>query len=1425
MQDDPFLNAVLNKDKQEDDPFLAAVKKTAGASAPVASVVPSKEEEMGMVERAWEGFKRGAKESISGLASPGALGPGGVQSSYTVKGGKPITREQIETEKKSFELAKKKQGNLGAAGGVGEFVGSVATELPISLATFGPVAELAAPAASRFLAPAAKKIVEKAAPKAASLAMREALEVGITTLPQEIISGSIAEAIVRPDAFQDWKSVARIAALSSIGSVFNMGGAYLGAIKDAKNLDELNKIQNQLKELYDDIADTGRIMPNVPEPQAGFITEGPGRQIPTAQQITSGRAINQELPDPNRLPSQSEAALNRINSWSKISLELQAQIDQRVAQLQNIVPKRQFDRLEIAAAKQEPDPILRAAQKATDDRLWEWIQTQGGGGKGVQTDTRIPLEGVSTPAFLTIDELNDHLRVLNMSSVMSEPKFKKGQRFIIPRTQLQTAEEIAARATGGPIKAVDKTVQAAFKNIQTRLDDAAARGISTFDPQETTELVNEMLAMSRRLSRGFEVPYSPRTTPIAQGSEASVRYVEGLDLPTAAKLDDPDLSSQLDPTHKRWVTGSDEPQVVDIGELPPTPTPPTPPVKEITEGYADAVRNANIDYSPKVKSLGQRTWYKLKNLKTEFYDRTWGVGKYDREAQSMLSTLSGASAHAEEFYSNQMRVAVRDADGVFRGNTRVVEGAPLEQLINNLNADEIVEADAFLKAATLLDEVQKNPKFVMDIDIGTARSIFDNAPQKIKDFAAGFKVISDALVDDMEATGRISAGRAAEMKSSFYAGLSRSFNEGTSQNVLKARTGSKRSSLPPIQLMRDNIFKTLEHNRKNAAYGRLIDNYEANKEALKDIIQPVDMPTALENVPGYTSMVEQLKRDGLTHNEATQIAAMQIPLFDRTNGTLRVFRDGEMSLWKVNEDIQKTMEALNPIEFDLFRSLLTGISAPIRTTTSLALDVSLVGPVADTFITSARVPGFVPIVDSVRGFFHSALKTEEYFERIAAGGGYGGRFEPAEVVVYKGAKATAIGKATDKLMHPLRWAQEIIRPLSDASRMGEYLVRRRGGETAAQAALASRRTLGDFNRVGASMRGWALMTEFGNVGIQTAGAAYELGRNALRELNKGNAAPVMRLMSTGVGAITLPTYYFWAAAQGDDELNAYRKSDQGYRFWWTRLPFSVPGIGETGDIVKYPKTGWWMGQVFGSAVEAALDGMDEEARKRLADGIISQVGLNPIPLKVQQTFGLMTNTRNPLSTGDNIPITPPTQQNLDASMQGNERTSPLARTLADNFGINPFKTDFIVESAGGSFFGNIVRQVGPNAVKLEKTDVPVLGRFAVKKSAPTEGSSQFYRDIEEARKFDESLTRAMDSGNVDKARKLEEENAVLIALRPVMEKHVKEIGEVNKWIYTITMDPIISPDSKREYIDNLRQYQNELFRMYAEDRKSWIDMR
>lgn len=1355
-----------------------------------------------------QGIVEGAKSSGKAIADLFALG-----TSPLSGGANPLINRYVQQI-----VQPKPPEDIPASQALGRFVGETIAEIPLSLVTSGVINPLTKNIGTKLLGKAATKAAQKLA---SSTAMREAVEVGITTIPQEIIAGSITEALVRPESFATWQGALRTGILSSVGSAFNAGFAYRTALRNATTPAEVIAIKEQINNTVPEVTTTTPTVrgdtPLYSAVDLANARQAPlqtGGQLPTAREA-AWRRIEKTLNDEAELKlAQLRGPQPEVDVLSEAALTGNANRNELIERLKGKKKLSKADRREMEAVGL--DPIVLAALKGMDDRLKQTLEVLGGG-KGTQTPTTPDL-GVTLPPVLGLDELNDYLRILNMASISAEPEFKKGQRFIIPRIQIPTAEEIAARVTGGPIKRVDPAIQKQMKDVQRRLDEAAAVRNGTLDPQETAEIVNEMLSMSQRLSRGFEVPRT--VPPKVQGtpSAQSLSNVEGWDLPVLTKISEPGFGeSASNDTYKRWVTGSDAPEAAPV----------VPEVAQtIATTYADAIRNSNISYEPQKTGILTKIADSFKNFRAEFINRAEYVGKYSKEAQNILESLSGISTYADEFYNNQMRIAARDADGNI--TQQLVQGRPLGQIVRNLSDDQIKEVDSYLKARTSLDQKTIDPLFKLDRPAEEFQLIVDNAPDYVKNIGTEFKIISDALVDDAVAMGRLSSESADRMKSKFYAGLSRVFNNNTIQQSLLRRTGSLRESQSPLRLMRDNIYTMLNKSRRNFAFSRLLEDYKKDPVKYNGVMEPVDVKDGLYGIEGYKELVKEFQdQGGLPIRDAEDLAGLMAPSLDKSDGTLVIYDAGKPTFWRISPDLKRGIDAFNPIEMGIFKALMSGISRPTRMGVSAALDISGIGPVSDAILTTARVPEFTPIVDSLRGLFHSAIKSDMYQERIAALGGYGSQFLKGEDVIPLGKGAQFVRRGGEIVASPFAMLQAVVRPLSDASRMGEYLVRRQKlGQDAMSAALGSRRTLGDFNRVGAQLRGWSLITEFGNVGIQSADAAAQLAKDIVQSAKKGDMKPLTRAAATFAGAITAPTIYFWAASQGDKEIESLRKSKNGYRYWWMRAPYDLGDNVKEGEIIKVPKLGWWAGQMFGSSVEMMLDGMDAEAGKRFADGILSQVGINTLPLSLTKIAGLATDTRNldwsmALGLTDRIPITPRGQEGLLPIIQGNERTTPVGQ-LASQVGVNPFKADYALEMAGGSLFSSIVRSLSDSPVQLEKSDIPIFGRYFVSSKSPTEGSEMFYKDLKEAQEADKSFRKAAEFGKAAEAQKILNESQNIIALRKPLEAVSAQISEMNSLMLTIVNDDTISPEGKRQYLDNLRKQQQQIFMAYATARKQMV---
>jgi hypothetical protein len=315
MQDDPFLAAVKSSSRQQDDPFLAAVMGSG-----------RQEEESSMLSRLFKGIGQGAKSAMSSLASPGALGPGGVQAAYTTRGGRPITRQQIEQEQQQLQQEIAAAGDLGTAGGVGRFLGEVGATLPIAGATAGAVGPLGQ---GRILGALGQATTKTGAFGRAAIA----------GLPKNIVGGVATTALVNPEQVATPEGLAKTAAYSTIGSVFDgvFGPGGVTAFRKLAQQAQANpatalELRNKIDEFManfsrlSDPEDRLRVM----EPQAG-------PRAPVQLEIPDQFRTNQWEPKRKIVPNSEDVA--GYAEELKADLAQRLKITQKIARIMDNINK------------------------------------------------------------------------------------------------------------------------------------------------------------------------------------------------------------------------------------------------------------------------------------------------------------------------------------------------------------------------------------------------------------------------------------------------------------------------------------------------------------------------------------------------------------------------------------------------------------------------------------------------------------------------------------------------------------------------------------------------------------------------------------------------------------------------------------------------------------------------------------------------------------------------------------------------------------------------------------------------------------------------------------------------------------------------------------------------------------------------------
>jgi ribosomal protein S7 len=153
------------------------------------------------MSRFMRGIGTGAKSVMMKMASPSA-GPGA----------RPTTTfDQIRKEQKQFEATRPTSEQLGTAGKIGEFVGEVGAGLPIDLAISGGLSGLGRAPIEKLIGPASN-----AATKFSAF-----LRGAAAGVPANVAAGVATTAIIDPEAIATKEGLAKTAAFSTLGTLFD----------------------------------------------------------------------------------------------------------------------------------------------------------------------------------------------------------------------------------------------------------------------------------------------------------------------------------------------------------------------------------------------------------------------------------------------------------------------------------------------------------------------------------------------------------------------------------------------------------------------------------------------------------------------------------------------------------------------------------------------------------------------------------------------------------------------------------------------------------------------------------------------------------------------------------------------------------------------------------------------------------------------------------------------------------------------------------------------------------------------------------------------------------------------------------------------------------------------------------------------------
>jgi len=858
---------------------------------------------------------------------------------------------------------------------------------------------------------------------------------------------------------------------------------------------------------------------------------------------------------------------------------------------------------------------------------------------------------------------------------------------------------------------------------------------------------------------------------------------------------------------------------------PPIVSPPSPQYNQVVQKTSSSLVTPLGGKQEAKRTASEQ----MLHIRQKLQDRFIPIREWSQEAYDILSNNGASRRAAQNALRNDggLLLPVVDANGKWAGKTEVVEGMPMKKIMN-LAGTRLNELDALLVAKRTLAQ----PHYATGMTEAEAKIIVDQLKDDVimQQLAGEYRKTMNFMLDYAVRLGRINPKLAEKWKTLEYVPLPREFNINKWHRFYEQRRGSVRQIRNIWETTSDQMFANIERAQRNYALAQLAEQARLDPAKFADIMTPV--PGQIDKEI-FKDELAQFKGLGATDEEALELVELMYNgALDQSNRTVVVFHGGRPQRYRVNEAIQVALDSMNPMELSTVQYALSQIGRPIRATTGAALDLSLVGPVSDILLAAANSPGplnaMKTVGNSIAATWHIFSTTpmgtklgltpsQKYMQAVGAGLGFGGRFKPD--IPGQGIRQKTFDTVGEAF-------SSFLTPLNNAARLGLYLTQMQRGMNPVEAAAFSNKALGNWNTVGSSMRAWAMMTEFFNVGMQgTAAAASTFKRIGINPANitdpqkfltqlAKNEGHLAAFLTVGVGGITLPTLYFLHASKDDDQINALRKANN-YNYWYWR--------DSDGEVARMKKPGWWLGAMFGSNIEAMLDGFEKEERSRLVQSYVDAFSFNPIPIIMQTGLGLGFDARNPLAAargGDKIPIVPRGQADVIPQAQGGPETSNIAN-IGKQAGISPYKIDYFLDQFLG-VDGSAILKIVTGGVQGMEGRVPILGRFDVRPGQQTEGSLKFYDDLDKSRKFQNTIREYQIKGDEKGLYKFVAENQEYYNMYPKLLKQAEKIGKINMLLRNIATDEGMTKEAKIEATKFYKGVLDEFFVEYAKMRKEMV---
>lgn len=658
-------------------------------------------------------------------------------------------------------------------------------------------------------------------------------------------------------------------------------------------------------------------------------------------------------------------------------------------------------------------------------------------------------------------------------------------------------------------------------------------------------------------------------------------------------------------------------------------------------------------------------------------------------------------------------------------------------------------------------------------------SVIKNAPPEFKKAAQMYWQFNDNILTVMEDAGLISGEthKLLNTKYKYYCPLMRDFSDtAAADNFINGLSNGGRGIGNVSSMLRRISIEGSERN--------VINPLESTVKAVA-----VMCNRAERNKVGQMA-VELAQKGGLD----AVIQEAEGTVADPKNCIFTVMFDGKKQAYKTTQELYGPIVGYNLPAAGFVLGVARNAARLLRAGATTSPSFIIRNLIRDTvFAGVSSKNGFIPIVDTIRGAYALAHDPRLRAEFKVAGVTQFNFYSSSEQIVKSldemaGGKAWKDRSAADiwrALMKYPAFASEFI---ESSTRMGEFMKARKKGASLEEAAQAARELTLDFSRSGVQGEKVNQIVPFFNAVLQG-------GDKMVRLIKQDPVGTGTKLAMY----IVLPSLALWALNHDEDW---YKEIDPEVKATCWLLPggLRIPKPQEAGIL-------------FGSGIEAVLDQAFNKDPEAIGNWIKVFVG-NMAPSIMPTIFLPLIEWQANYSFFRGQSITPQRLQNLPDELQYTPNTSALARTLGGAMKLSPVKIDNFIRGYTGTMGMTLVQQLDwfadekQNMPYKKVSEWPFLRDFTVNQNIQNRSVDDFYKMLNKANE--------QHAGYGKKGKPTPAVQGV--------RKAGQLISKAQKDIRELTVNPRLSPEAKRQridqwkaYIKNVAEKANMRFRRFFDD--------